>query len=73
MEIIILTLGGQISERTRDRQACPLSPVLFNFYFDAAIKEKQDVLKSSYMVNGYVLNTLNILSTMLFGDDQLML
>ena len=45
----------------------PLSPVLFNFYIDDAIKKLKNILKLSYTMNGYTPNTV------LFADDQLVL
>ena len=67
--IISVNAGNGISEDSRAitqgvREGCPLSPVLFNLYFDEIIRVWLQKLKTSKYFKELIFNTL------LFADDQ---
>jgi hypothetical protein len=67
--IIRVNASNGISEDSRVmtqgvRQGCPLSPVLFNLYFDEVIRIWLQKLKTSKYFKELIFNTL------LFADDQ---
>jgi hypothetical protein len=49
------------------RQGCPMSPTLFNLYFDKVVRKRQSQLKTNYFIGDMPLNAL------LLTDDQIVL